>query len=68
MTVAALLMPNEILSMSAQAARRIIGAGSGDCALLYLALLDCGGDERRARAALKQKLETEGYSHEMGRI
>ena len=53
MTVAALLMPNEILSMSAQAARRIIGSGSGDCALLYLALLDCGGDERRARAALK---------------
>lgn len=51
--MAALLMPNEILSLSAQAARRIIGAGSGDCALLYLALLESGGDERRARAALK---------------
>lgn len=51
--MSALLLPNEILSMSAQAARRIIGAGSGDCALLYLALLDTGGDEQRARAALR---------------
>ena len=38
----ALLMPNEILSMSAQAARRLIEAGDGDCALLYLALLESG--------------------------
>lgn len=51
--MAALLMPNEILSLSAQAARRIIASGSGDCALLYLALLESGGDEGRARAALK---------------
>ena len=51
--MAALLLPNEILSLSAQAARRLIAAGSGDCALLYLALLASGGDEGRARAALK---------------
>lgn len=49
----ALLMPNEILSMSAQAARRIIAAGSGDGALLYLALLESGGDSEKARRALK---------------
>lgn len=51
--MAALLIPNEILSLSAQAARRIIASGSGDCALLYLALLESGGDGERARAALK---------------
>ena len=39
----ALLMPSEILSMSAQAARRLVEAGEGDGALLYLALLSCGG-------------------------
>ena len=49
----ALLMPNEILSLSAQAARRLIQSGSGDCALLYLALLECGGDPEKARCALK---------------
>lgn len=47
----ALLLPNEILSMSAQAARRLVEAGEGDCALLYLALLD-GGDTEKARRAL----------------
>ena len=51
--MAALLMPNEILSLSAQAARRLVASGSGDCALLYLALLESGGDEGKARAALK---------------
>ena len=47
----ALLLPNEILSMSAQAARRLVEAGEGDCALLYLALLD-GSDEKKAQRAL----------------
>lgn len=47
----ALLLPNEILSMSAQAARRLVEAGEGDCALLYLALLD-GGDTKKARRSL----------------
>jgi len=36
-----LLQPNEIRSMPAQAVRRILEAGDGDCALLYLALLEC---------------------------
>ena len=47
----ALLLPNEILSMSAQAARRLVEEGEGDCALLYLALLD-GSDEKKAQRAL----------------
>ncbi len=47
----ALLLPNEILSMSAQAARRLVEAGEGDCALLYLALLD-GGEIKKAQKAL----------------
>lgn len=49
----ALLLPNEILSMSAQAARRLVEAGDGDSALLYLALLEQGGDEAKAAAALR---------------
>lgn len=49
--MSALLLPNEILSMSAQAARRLVEAGDGDCALLYLALLE-RGDSSRARSAL----------------
>ncbi len=51
--MAALLLPNEILSMSAQAARRLVEAGDGDGALLYLALLECGGDEAKAAASLR---------------
>lgn len=51
--MSALLLPNDILSLSAQAAKRLISAGNGDGALLYLALLDCGGDGARARKALK---------------
>lgn len=47
----ALLLPNEILSMSAQAARRLVEAGDGDCALLYLALLE-SGDAGKAQRAL----------------
>ena len=38
--MSALLMPNDILSMTAQAARRVVELGDGDCALLYLALLE----------------------------
>lgn len=49
----ALLMPSEILSMSAQAARRLVEAGEGDGALLYLALLSCGGDSAQAAARLR---------------
>lgn len=49
----ALLMPNDILSLSGQAARRLIDGGNGDCALLYLALLESGGDSEKARRALK---------------
>ena len=48
----ALLLPNEILSMSAQAARLLVESGDGDGALLYLALLESGGDEAKAAARL----------------
>lgn len=47
-----LLLPNEILSMSAQAARLLVESGDGDGALLYLALLECGGDGDKATARL----------------
>ena len=47
-----LLLPNEVLSMTAQAARRLVEAGDGDCALLYLALLQGGSDPDRAAAQL----------------
>ena len=48
-----LLLPNEILSMSAQAARLLVESGDGDGALLYLALLESGGDADRAAARLR---------------
>lgn len=48
-----LLLPNEILSMSAQAARLLVESGDGDGALLYLALLECGGDQAKAAARLR---------------
>lgn len=51
--MSALLLPNEILSMSAQAARLLVESGDGDSALLYLALLGGGGDAARAAAALR---------------
>lgn len=51
--MSALLIPNEILSLSAQAARRLLTEGDGDAALLYLALLAEGGSEERARSALR---------------
>ena len=50
--MSALLLPNEILSMSAQAARLLLDSGDGDGALLYLALLECGGDGGKACARL----------------
>ena len=43
-----LLLPNEILSMTAQAARLLVESGDGDGALLYLALLECGGEDKAA--------------------
>lgn len=49
----ALLLPNEILSMSAQAARLLVESGDGDGALLYLALLESGGDGAKASARLR---------------
>ena len=51
--MSALLLPNEILSMSAQAARLLVESGDGDGALLYLALLEQGGDADRAAARLR---------------
>lgn len=51
--MSALLLPNEILSMSAQAARLLVESGDGDGALLYLALLECGGDAGRAAQRLR---------------
>lgn len=51
--MSALLLPNEILSMSAQAARLLVESGDGDGALLYLALLECGGDTGKAAARLR---------------
>ena len=51
--MSALLLPNEILSMSAQAARLLVESGDGDGALLYLALLECGGDGDKAAARLR---------------
>ena len=53
MSASALLLPNEILSMSAQAARRLVESGDGEAALLYLALLESGGDGPKAAAKLR---------------
>ena len=47
-----LLLPNEVLSMTAQAARRLVDAGDGDCALLYLALLQAGSNPDQAARQL----------------
>ncbi len=55
--MADLLFPNEIVSMSSQAAKRLIDAGNGDGALLYLALLNYGTDMNQARQALKWSVE-----------
>ena len=45
-----LLQPNEIRSMTAQAVRRLVEAGDGDAALLYLALLEWNDCSRAQRA------------------
>ena len=55
--MSALLLPNEILSMSAQAARRLVETGDGDAALLYLSLLECGGGARDAQRQLRWSQE-----------
>lgn len=47
----ALLLPNQILSLSAETADRLLKNGSGDAALLYLGLLRYG-DIQPARTAL----------------
>ena len=44
-------LPGDILSMNAEAARRLMDAGSGDAALLYLWLLKAGGSYDAAGAA-----------------
>ncbi len=51
--MSALLLPNDILSMSAQAARLLVESGDGDEALLYLALLESGGDGVKAASRLR---------------
>ena len=53
--MAELLLPGNILAMDARAAERLVAAGSGDGALLYLWLLGHGGKlvPDRARQALK---------------
>lgn len=51
--MSALLLPNEILCMSSQAARLLVESGDGDGALLYLALLKCGGEAAPAAALLR---------------
>lgn len=48
----ALLLPNSILSLPAEAADRLAAEGSGDAALLYLALLRHGSDTEKARKSL----------------
>ena len=52
--MAELLLPGRILAMDARAAERLVAAGSGDGALLYLWLLGRGGklDPAQARKAL----------------
>jgi len=46
-------IPGGVISMTGDAAGRLINAGSGDAALLYLCLLRQGGDTTAARRALK---------------
>ena len=71
--MAELLLPGDILSMTARAADRLMGAGNGDAALLYLWLLRRGGrlepeaarralkwDVPRLEAALSARMEPEG--------
>lgn len=54
-----LLLPGGVLSLSAQAADRLIAAGGGDAALLYLLLLRQGGafDSGQAARTLKWTAE-----------
>jgi DnaD/phage-associated family protein len=50
-------LPGNILSLAAEAADRLISAGSGDAALLYLYLLKTGGTYQTASAAKTLKWE-----------
>ncbi len=50
-------LPGNILSMAVGAADRLMGAGSGDAALLYLYLLKTGGQYQTASAARTLKWE-----------
>lgn len=51
-------LPGNILSLAAEAADRLICAGSGDAALLYLYLLKQGGEYDPARAARALRWES----------
>lgn len=53
----AILLPGEILSLTTEAANRLIQAGSPDAALLYLWLLRSGGIYRPAQAIRDLKWE-----------
>ncbi len=50
-------LPGHILSLTAASADRLISAGSGDAALLYLYLLKTAGEYRSAQAARALKWE-----------
>ena len=69
--MAELLLPGRILAMDARAAERLVAAGSGDGALLYLWLLGRGGklDPAQARKALnwdQGRLESAAALRDMG--
>ena len=49
----ALLLPNQILSLPAEAANRLLSAANGDAALLYLGLLRHNNDVQAARKSLE---------------
>ncbi len=49
------LLPGGVISMTGEAARRLVAAGNGDAALLYLCLLRQGGDPSLERAGSELK-------------
>lgn len=59
------LLPGGILSMTGAAADRLVAAGNGDAALLYLCLLGQkgGNDARAAMSALKWDVHRLGAAH-----
>lgn len=50
---AVVTLPEQVVSMSGQAADKLVALGQGDSALLYVALLRYGGDLPQALAALR---------------